>query len=87
MDNATAYKDVIARSLAAAQNNGRAYNRLVDLLSEDGFDGKIFNEHDDVIVKFLHMKRSRKSVLKRRLRVYVPLQDINGLKRRILTPS
>ncbi|MDH1321606.1 hypothetical protein N5C39_25045 [Enterobacter bugandensis] len=52
MDNATAYKDVIARSLAAAQNNGRAYNRLVDLLSEDGFDGKIFNEHDDVIVKF-----------------------------------
>ena len=52
VDNAAAYKDVIARSLAAAQSNGRAYSRLVDLLSEDGFDGKILNEHDDVIVKF-----------------------------------
>lgn len=52
VDNTAAYKDVISRSLSAAQNNGRAYSRLVDLLSEDGFDGKILDEHNDVIVRF-----------------------------------
>jgi len=52
VDNESAYKDVISRSQVTAQINGRPYLKLIDLLSEDGFNGKILNGNDDVVVNF-----------------------------------
>ncbi|WP_312839688.1 hypothetical protein [Pantoea piersonii] len=78
VDNDATYKDVISRSLSSVQNNGKSYQRLVELLSEDGFNGSILNAKDDVIVIFPKVSKEVPLYVRKKTTVQGRLYSVGG---------
>lgn len=78
VDNEATYKDVISHSLATAQNNGRPYLKLIDLLYEDGFNGKILNDNNDVVVLFPTVSKEIPLYVSKKTTVQGRLYSVGG---------
>ncbi|OQP32392.1 hypothetical protein [Pantoea latae] len=57
VDNDISYNAVITKATLAAQNNGSSYQRLTNLLEQDGFVGKLLDRNDTVIISFPTIKK------------------------------
>ncbi len=57
VDNEASYNAVIERSILNAQSNGTQYQRLVNLLEEDGFSGKLLDGNKSVLIHFHTSKK------------------------------
>ena len=78
VDNEAAYKDVITRSLSSVQNNAKSYLKLVELLSEDGFNGSILNAKDDVIVIFPKVSKETPLYVRKKTTLQGRLYSVGG---------
>ncbi|WP_455853109.1 hypothetical protein [Pantoea endophytica] len=78
VDSEAAYRDVISRSLNSVQNNGRPYQKLVELLYEDGFNGSILNEKNDVIVLFPRVSKEIPLYVRKKTAIQGRLYSVGG---------
>jgi len=78
VDTESAYRDVVSRSLSLVQNNGKPYQRLVELLSEDGLNGSIINSKDDVIVIFPKVSREVPLYVRKKTSIQGRLYSVGG---------
>lgn len=78
VDNEASYNAVIQRSTSQAANSGRAYLKLVKLLSHDRFDAKIINDKEIIIVDFPSITEEVPFVVRKKGRVQGKLYNVGG---------
>ncbi|MGJ0479969.1 hypothetical protein [Pantoea agglomerans] len=57
VDNDASYQAVIAKATLAAQNKASSYQKLTNLLEQDGFVGKLIDRNKTVIISFSTTKK------------------------------
>lgn len=78
VDNEASYNAVIQRSTSQAANSGRAYLKLVKLLSQDRFDAKIINDKEIIIVDFPSITEEVPFVVRKKGKVQGKLYNVGG---------
>lgn len=78
VDNDTSYNAIIQRSTSQAANSGRAYLKLVKLLSQDRFDAKIINDKEIIIVDFPSITEEVPFVVRKKGKVQGKLYNVGG---------
>lgn len=78
VDNPVSYADVVNRSMSQASSNGRHYQKLVSLLSQDSFEGKIINDDNLTIVNFPLIKDESFLIIRKKAKVQGRLYNVGG---------